>query len=701
MARWTFTLKPLMKPGSRTFALLLMTLLYPGSVTAAEPLTTLTEVRAMSKEQATRRLPVEVDGTVIYFDRKTKNIGEPEGLVIHDGTAGCYVSSRQPFAGGEAIRPGTRIRVKGVTNPDSYFPNIIGAKVEVIGAGELPAPRRINSRDLFNREVDSDWVEVDAVIVGVEPGGLAFTMVVEIDGHVFKAEVPVTEDAQRRSASLMQRRVRLQGVVGTIYNEAWQITGRHFFVPSFDQFIPVEGAFDGGSAGLRAIGSLLQSNHGIEEMIRVRGVVTQSESGGFHLRDESASTYVQAAEAFRYPVGSELEIEGFAAVAPFRPILRAARIERLGNATLAAPHRLQPEKGIEVGMHGERVVVDCVFLALRRGLQETVLQCRTGDSFFEAWLHGPDRPDLLLSAGDELRLTGIYTVTTTRPMPRVEWADGFRIMLPDAGAVQTLRKAPWWTAGRVSLAFGVALAVLATVFIWNWQLRRRVATQSATIASQVEQAAIKDERERIARELHDTLEQHLTGLAMQMGNLASTLDSDAGLARQQLSLARGMLQHCRSEARASVSDLRNLHLLGRALPEAMRESLPEAAGSSSARFQFVLHGTPRPLRATTQNHLLRIAREAVFNAVRHADPQSIEVNLAYDADGVSLDIIDDGRGFDAGGKPPVGHFGLVGIRERANKIHASFAIESSPETGTAIRVRLPWSSPVAHPRIRK
>jgi signal transduction histidine kinase len=679
----------------------IMTLTLSGHAAAAAPLTTLAEVRAISKEQAAKNPPVEVEGTVVYFDRKTRNLGEPEGLVIHDGTAGCYVSSRQPFAGREHIRPGTRIRVRGVANPDSYFPNIVSAEVEAVRPGELPEPRRVTGRDLFSREVDSDWVEVEAVVVGVEPGGLAFTLVVEIDGRTFKAEVPVTEDAQRRAAALMQRRVRLQGVVGTIYNEAWQITGRHFFVPSFDQFIPVDGAFESGSAPLRTIGSLLQSDHGIEEMARVRGVVTQSGSGGFYLRDETASTYVQAAEAAGYPVGNELEVEGFAAVAPFRPILRAVRIERLGNSALAMPHRLQPEKGLVVGMHSERVVVDCVFLALRRGLQETVLQCRAGDSFFEAWLPGPDRPDLSLSAGDELCLTGIYTVTTTRPMPRVEWADGFRIILPDAGAVQILRKAPWWTVERVLLAFGAALAVLGVVFIWNWQLRRRVAAQSATIASQVEQATIKDERERIARELHDTLEQHMTGLAMQLGNLAPALDGDAGLARQQLALARGMLQHCRSEARASVGDLRNLHLLGRALPEAMRESLPEAMGGSKAIFQFELHGTPWPLRATTQNHLLRIAREAVFNAVRHADPQNIKVQLIYDSVGVALDIVDDGCGFDAGGKPPVGHFGLVGMRERANKIHATFTIESSLGAGTAIRVRLPWSSPVAHPRTRK
>jgi signal transduction histidine kinase len=682
----------------RIVALLWMLCLMAGA--EGGKLKALAEIRALSHEQASAQLPVEVEGTVIYFDRETKNIGDPEGLILHDGTAGCYASSQLLFSERDRIHPGTRIRIRGRTKPNSFFPNIGNAEVEILGQGNLPEPSRIGGRELFNRPVDSEWVEVEAVVVGVEPGGLAFTLVVEIDGRTFKAEVPKTKDAQQRAATLMQRRVRLQGVVGTIFNESRQLTGRHFFVPSFDHFIPVESAIPGGSAPLRAINSLLLSDHDIDTPVRVRGVVTQSGSDGFYLRDETASTYVQAAESSGYPAGSQVEIEGFAAVAPFRPFLRAARIERLGETALVAPLRLQSPKKIDAAMHHERVVVDCVFLTLRQGLQETVLQCRKGNNYFEAWLPAPVGPSLSLRPGDQMQLTGIYEVTTTRPMPRIEWADGFRLKLPGGSAVVILATASWWTTERVLMAFGLALAALCVVFIWGWQLRRRVAAQSVIIARQIEQGVIKDERERIARDLHDTLEQDLTGLSMQLGNLAPALDGDLNLAHQQLSLARRMLQHCRSEARASVSDLRNLHLLKRSLPDAMREALPNAAAGSKAVFHFELNGTPQPLRANTQNHLLRIAREAVFNAARHADPDRIEVRLAYDSDGVILEVKDDGKGFDTTRKPPAGHFGLVGMGERANKIHAAFSIESTPGAGTTLRVQLPWSSPVAHPRSR-
>lgn len=664
------------------------------------PLTTLAEVRELPHEEAAKHLPVEVEGTVIYFDRNVDNIGDPEGLILHDGTAGCYASSPLRFRERDRIRPGTRIRVKGLTNPRSYCPNIKDAQVEVLGQLELPEPQRIAGRDLFTRRIDAEWVEVEAVVVGVEPGGLAFTVVVEIEGRTFKAEVPEVKDAEQRVAALMQRRVRLQGVVGTISNTALQLTDRHFFVPSFAHIIPTDGNTREGVAPLRTIGTLLGNDHRLDDMVRVRGVVTQLGSGGLYLRDETGSTFVQAAEGTRYPPGSEVEVEGFAAVAPFRPILRAAGIALLGKGDLAPPVRFEPANGVNVSLHDERVVVDCVFLARREGLKETVLQCRDRDSYFEAWLPGPNRHGSSLRSGDQLRLTGICEVTTTRPMPRVQWADGFRVHLAGTGAIKVLRPAPWWTLDRVLLAFGLALAVLVAVITWVWLLRKRVAAQANIITEQIEQGVIKDERDRIARELHDTLEQELTGLSMQLGNLAPALDGDRDLAHKRLSLARRMLQHCRVEARASVGDLRNPHLLERSLPEAMRESLPSAAADAEADFRFKLSGAPRPLRATTQNHLLRIAREAVTNAARHADPETIEVRLTYEPDCVALEVIDDGSGFDATQKPPAGHFGLTGMRERANKIHAEFSLESHPGTGTSIRVQLPWSSPVALPRTR-
>ena len=273
--------------------------------------------------------------------------------------------------------------------------------------------------------------------------------------------------------------------------------------------------------------------------------------------------------------------------------------------------------------------------------------------------------------------------------------------LLDNEAVEILKKAPWWTFNRLLWALGIALAVISLILVWTNFLRRRVAIQTKIISRQVERSAIKDERQRIARELHDTLEQDLTGLSMQLENALDEIGMVNGPTNRSLTLVQKMLRHCRLEAHASVSDLRNPKLLLKPLAEAMKESLEEKALETGVSLDFLVEGEPLILRSTTQNHLLRIAREALNNAHRHGKASHVRCNLRYSLDGFTLEVEDNGHGFDSTQPPPVGHFGLTGMRERANKIQAQLYISSNPDTGTKIRVYLPYSSPEALPIERK
>jgi signal transduction histidine kinase len=670
----------------------LLALILP--VNAEEPpLRTLAAVRALSHEEAAKGLSVEIEGTVIFADPK-----DP-GIIVHDGTDSCWFGAKTPFP--DDLKSGSRVRATGRSESDSYFPNIAEAKAVVLGQGNLPEPRHITGRDLFSPSLDSQWIEIEAVVIGTEEGGLAFTLVLDIDGSTFKADVPMREDTAKRVAAVMQRRVKLRGIVGTVSNESNQMTGRHFFVPSLDQIILIETKLPEVPLPVKKIAELLQNDHAPNEMTRVTGMVMQQTAGGFYLRDETASAFVHASGNAVHPLGSQVEVEGFAAVAPFRPMLRAAKVRMIGKGELPAPIRLDPKMGIHPNLQNERVVIDCEFLAKLEGPQETVLQCRAGDRYFETWLPHSLRFRKELKPKDVLRLTGIYEVTTTHPMPRTEWADGFRIHLAGPEAVVLLRTAPWWTLERVLMALGIAVAVILAFFVWTGVLRRRVATQRDIITRQIERGVVKDERQRIARELHDTLEQDLTGLSMLLENATEEVGEENGPAIRSLTLVHRMLQHCRLEARASVSDLRDPDLLARDLPEAMQASLNDQVGETSAAFDFAVEGPPRPLRSTTQNHLLRIAREALTNALRHGKPTRIRCLLSYAPEGVILEVEDNGNGFDSSNAPPAGHFGLTGMRERANKIQAQFSLISNPGTGTKIRVYLPYLSPEALPRERK
>jgi signal transduction histidine kinase len=133
----------------------------------------------------------------------------------------------------------------------------------------------------------------------------------------------------------------------------------------------------------------------------------------------------------------------------------------------------------------------------------------------------------------------------------------------------------------------------------------------------------------------------------------------------------------------------------------MKESLEEKAQETGVDVDFSVKGDLRILRSTTQNHLLRIAREALNNAHRHGKASRVSCLLAYSEEGVTLKVEDNGSGFDTSLPPPVGHFGLTGMRERANKIHARFSLDSTPGRGTKIEVYMPYTSPEAGLRERK
>jgi signal transduction histidine kinase len=120
-------------------------------------------------------------------------------------------------------------------------------------------------------------------------------------------------------------------------------------------------------------------------------------------------------------------------------------------------------------------------------------------------------------------------------------------------------------------------------------------------------------------------------------------------------------------------------------------------GSRPVDVQTRVSGRPRPFATVTENHLLRIGQEAITNAVRHSQAAHVHVELSYEPDGFVLSVRDDGRGFDATRPAPDPHFGLAGMRERADEIGARLEIRSAPGSGTDVVVRVSLE-PLALPR---
>ena len=287
-------------------------------------------------------------------------------------------------------------------------------------------------------------------------------------------------------------------------------------------------------------------------------------------------------------------------------------------------------------------------------------------------------PDL--APGAQLRLTGICKLNSTRPLVIPRNATGFTILLRDLSDLVITAHQPWWNEQRARWVLAAIGGLAAIVSAWAITLQIMVRRQSHLIQRQAEQRATLDERQRIARDLHDTLEQELVGVAMLLDNTASRMGKEHNEAIAPLSLARRLLRHARDESRSTIRELRSVTLEQRGLPSAMDELVRPLAAVREIDFQLrTLGQLPYRMPGTVETHILRIAQEAVANAANHGSPKSIEVRLTYQSASLTLEIEDDGNGFDpAATIAATGHFGLSGMKERADKIGAVFTITSHP-----------------------
>jgi len=657
---------------------------------AGETLDSIAKVRQLSIDEAQRGLPVRVEGTVTFFNPQMS------ALFVDEGNAGIYVYSADgPLPADSplhSVKVGSKVRVEGTTNPGRFMPMIVQSRIEILGEGPLPEALHPREDELLNPNLDGQWVEVSGLVIGVENGGDLFTLVVEIHGWTVKMLVLDGYAFADRAAALIHRHVKVRAVAVNTFNGQREMTGRYFCVPSFAEIVDSDPGESNAEAPLTGTDGLLRYGSSTRTRLRVRGTVTHASGNEVYIRDEAGGLEVRMASVMQLVPGDRIEAEGFAGLAPFRPILRATRVSVTGHEAPPIPQPLIVGNRWRLDLHAALVTIDADVLGSTDGLNGMVLHCHAGDHFFEALLPKGAALPADLVANCRVRLAGICELATTHPLPRTEWVDTVYLHLRGTGDVVILQRPPWWTLRRILWALGGVAVLALMALIWVVVLRRTVAEQTQTIGRQIEHAAIKDERERIARELHDTIEQELAGVSMQLGNVREHLAGTPEAAAAALDLARRMLRHCSEEARTSIRDLRSISLEQSGLHGALGELLEPVAAECAARFDFQIQGEPFPLGSVAELHLLRIAQESVSNAVRHGAPRAIEVRLTYDAGSVTLQIRDDGKGFDPHAPAPRGHFGLSGLRERANKLRARLTLESSPGAGTTVRLVVPLES---------
>ena len=201
--------------------------------------------------------------------------------------------------------------------------------------------------------------------------------------------------------------------------------------------------------------------------------------------------------------------------------------------------------------------------------------------------------------------------------------------------------------------------------------------------------AVLGERNRIAREIHDTLAQGYVGISVQLEVLSELLRMNKPeAAAKHLDLTRGYVREGLADARQSIWALRSQDSGETTLPVRLNR-LVEAEGGYGVETRFSLFGAYRSMPPETEQEFLRIAQEAIHNVKKHAGAPHLFVQLEYGPEEIALDVRDDGRGFAAGEEleSPSGHYGLTGMKERAAAIGGTLEVSSEPGAGTTVRLR--------------
>lgn len=226
--------------------------------------------------------------------------------------------------------------------------------------------------------------------------------------------------------------------------------------------------------------------------------------------------------------------------------------------------------------------------------------------------------------------------------------------------------------------------------------RVRAADAMLLMADQRRRSAVLDERNRMAREIHDTLAQGFTGIIVHLEAAEAAQGVKPEESVRHMLRAREVARRSLAEARRSVWALRPTALDGLDLAAALARLSTDLLASSGVGAKFRSEGTPRPLEPEVEENLLRIAQEALNNILHHAAANEVEIVLAFEGAALVLRVRDDGRGFDAAARTAGKGFGLISMQERAERIGADLNVISSVGAGTEVVVVLPWPTSAAY-----
>ena len=721
------------------FALLASALVLPAAAADERSIDTAEKILSLTIDEAAKRLPISVRGVV--------TAAEPDWsgqFFVQDETGGVFVENltKTPPAIGDLVH------VHGVSHPGAFAPIVSSPSWEHLGVAPLPAPKRVLIESLQLGQEDGLRVEVAGIVRTVRVENARLKLELAVGG--FRLEVftrlPPVGDPQ----SLVAARVRVRGTAATHYNAALRhLTSVAVYSPTPEDFAVLEPAPpDPFAQPTVPIQSVAQYRHDAAPAgrLHVRGRVTLQRRGeDLFLEDATGGIRISTTQPADFPAGSLVDAVGFLEFHNHLPVLRDSSVRQADKPASPVAPREAKISDLQRGLHHAQFVtlrgrlLDRASRRLeRREFGVTVIQTTCvmqGEGLIFMLEHESEHESPALAdipLGSTIAVDGVC-------FSDVE-LDGklrsLRLLVPPDAHVRVLAKPGWFTPARLLIGIALLSALLLGALLWTLTvskknaalrslirkletaqrelqeahdtLEQKVAERSAQLQVQMTERheaelqfkAVLAERTRLARDLHDSLEQTLAGIALQLDTAAKLFDRTPENSRHHLQLARNWIRQSQVELRRSIWDLRSRELEQFDIATALRQSAEHLVDGTGTTVSFASRGERYRLPEIVEENVLRIGQEALTNIAKHARASHIDIAFDFTPQALVLRVTDDGQGFALPTVPSASdsHFGLLGMQERAKRISARLRIESTPGRGTVVTVEVPFAAPDAAAR---
>lgn len=691
---------------------------------ADQPLTTAAALLSLPADRAGMRLPVIVTGVVTAAESDWTG-----QFFLQDETAGVFVEN----IGRAAPAPGDVVTVEGVSHPGAFAPIISEPRWRKTGTAPLPEAKHVQIDDLQCGMEDGLRVEVTGIVRTARIEREDLNVDLSVLGH--RLQVRARIPGGLAVDSLVGARVQVRGTTASHYLSSLRhLTSVAVYAPRMEDFTVIEPeSFDPFTQQVIPVNRVAQYRRGrhAEQRVRIGGVVTLSRPGGeLFLQDDTGGIRIICAAPANLAIGDAVEVAGFVEYEGHLPLLRDA-VVRSSAARVARvpPSKVSMDRLLRGDHYGEFISLSGKLLdrTTRPGdgpVGEITTWLVQGEGLTFTVEHFDPAPNSGFAAipmGSTVEVDGICTGTAdiSGRLSRIQ------LIMPAADNLRVLRQPSWFTPVRLLIGLGIVSAVLLVVVTWSLTvtkknvalhrlvreleqaqrqlqeahdtLEEKVAERSAQLqvemtarkTSELQFKAVLAERTRLARDLHDTLNQTLAGIGLRLKLSEKLARNDPDSAEAQLQLARTWLHQSQVDLRRSIWDLRSRELEQFDLAGALRNSAELLTSDSSIELEFRTEGQVEGLPEIVEENVLRIGQEALTNIAKHAAAKHVAVHLSVDSDFLRLRIADDGRGFDQASIPADGHFGMTGMEERAKRVSGRLTMKSSPGGGTTMVLEIP------------